>query len=88
MVEIVKHEQIVDLQWTIEDNVSKYVDEWVMEQVEKLVDEKLADIRDERQNLIDEIKEELVYEMYKMKKELEDQIQMQPKVKSFWKWWE
>jgi len=78
-----------DLKWSIEDEIAKYVDEWVMDKVERLIDEKLVLLADERQNLIHEIKEELVYEMYKMKKELEEKIQMNPKVKSksFWKWW-
>lgn len=81
--------EIVDLQWTIEENTAKYIDEWVMDKVERLIDEKLADIGDERESLIYEIKQELICEMYNLKRDLEDQIQTQPKVKSksFWKWW-
>jgi len=85
----VNQQEIEDLQSSIEENCAKYIDEWVMDQVENMIDEKLADISKDRESLIHEIKEELVYEVYKTKKELEDQIQREPKVtkKSFWKWW-
>ena len=89
MVEVVNPDQVSQLQEAIENNMADYIDEWVMDKVERLIEETLDDVAKHYDKLFYELEEELIYEMYKMKKEMEDQIQMQSKVtkRSFWKWW-
>jgi AraC-like DNA-binding protein len=89
MVEVVNQEEITDLQNMIENNMADYIDEWVMDKVEKLIEETLDGISENYESLIYETKEHLIYEMYKMKSEIQGEIQKHlstPK-KSFWKWW-
>jgi hypothetical protein len=89
MVEVMDAEALRDLKWSIEDEVAQYVDEYIVEKLEKFVEEKIKELSEQQTSIAYTVEQELVYEIYKVKQELEEKIQMNPKVKSksFWKWW-
>lgn len=79
-----------DLQLKIEKEIAQYIDEEherVMHcEIEPFVAEKVDEIYLDMDSRICEAKNEMAYEMYQMKKELEEKFNLKSK-RSFWKWW-
>jgi hypothetical protein len=79
-----------ELQLKIEKEIAQYIEEEheriFYVEIEPFVTEKVDQIYLDLDSRICEAKNEIAYEMYKMKNELEQQFNLKSK-RSFWKWW-
>jgi hypothetical protein len=82
-------EQLDDFQDKIENNLYSTLENFALFQSEMMIDEKIKEFRKEMKCMKEELENEFIYEIYKAKKEIREQVISCPKVskKSFWKWW-
>lgn len=80
--------------WDFLCGIQKEMDQYLDERqdiemhvkIEPLINEKIDEIYLDMDSRISEVKNEMAFEMYKMKQELEEQFNLKS-TKSFWKWW-
>jgi hypothetical protein len=79
-----------ELQLKIEKEIAQYIEEEhdrkMHCEIEPLIAENMDQVYLDMDSRICEAKNEMAYEMYRMKNELEEEFNLKPK-RSFWKWW-